>query len=158
RGVRSVNPETDIHAATAMVNLSYAPAPPLGEFVDSLWLFADSPPHARERIVPSGTLELVINLCEDEIRIYDSATADRYRRFPGPVVSGAYRHSFVIDTREHASIIGVHFKPGGASPFLGIPAEELTDAHVDLEALWGPCAKELHERLCDAGSPARRFR
>ncbi len=49
----------------------------------------------------------------------------------------------MIDTREHASVIGVHFRPGGAFPFLG------TD--------WGVSALELRERLCAAITPAERF-
>lgn len=137
---------------------SHTSPPPLGDFVDYLWLLRDAPPHARERIVPSGTLELVINLREDEIRIYDPTQSDRCRRFSGGVVSGAYRDFFVIDTQEHAEIIGVHFRPGGASPFLGVPASELSDRHVDLDALWGRAAVELRERLCEAATPGERFR
>jgi hypothetical protein len=87
------------------------PAPPLGDFVERLWHFSDAPPHRQERIVPSGTIELVFNLQEDELRIYDPRQPDRCKRFSGAVVSGAYGESFVIDTREHSSIIGVHFKP-----------------------------------------------
>lgn len=73
-------------------------------------------------------------------------------------MSGAYRGFFVIDTLEHASIIGVHFRPGGAYPFVGMPADELADAHVDLETLWGRSAVELRERLGAAATPAQRFR
>jgi Domain of unknown function (DUF6597) len=48
--------------ARTMLNLSYAPGPPLADFVDRVWMFGDAPLHARERVLPSGTLELVINL------------------------------------------------------------------------------------------------
>ncbi|HLK55535.1 MAG TPA: helix-turn-helix domain-containing protein [Chthonomonadaceae bacterium] len=140
-----------------MFNVSRKPGPPLGDFVDSLWMFGDAAPHARERILPSGTIELVINLHEDEIRIYDPVHLDRYQRFSGAVVSGAYRSFFVIDTLEHTSIMGVHFKPGGAFPFLGSRASELADMHVDLETLWGAHAKTLRERLCMASNVALRF-
>src|SRR5262249_15420035 len=61
------------------------------------------------------------------------------------------------DPLVHASIIGVHFRPGRAVPVLGVPASDLADAHVDLEALWGPMAAELRERLCTAAAPAKRF-
>jgi AraC-like DNA-binding protein len=138
--------------------LSRHPAPPLSHFVDSLWSLSDAPPHRSERILPSGTLELVINLHEDEFRIYDPVQIDRCRRFSGAIVSGAYGASFIIDTREHASIIGVHFRPGGALPFLGAPPGALADTHVELEALWGRRAIELRERLCAATTPALRFR
>jgi AraC-like DNA-binding protein len=133
------------------------PTRPLGDFVERLWLLSDAPQHSRERIVPSGTMELVINLHEDELRIYDPAQPQPCKRFSGAVVSGTYSRAFVIDTREHASIIGVHFKPGGAFPFLGMEASEVADAHVDLETLWGTSAKELRERLCAAKTSAARL-
>lgn len=136
---------------------SCTPGRPLGELVDRFWLCSDSPPHRRERILPSGTVELVVNLRQDEIRIYDEARADSCGRYSGAVVSGTYSKCFVIDPAQHASIIGVHFRPGGATPFLGLPTVELTDRHVDLETLWGPMGVELRERLCAATSAAERF-
>lgn len=144
--------------SSTMLYRSCTPAPPLGDFIERFWLCSDAPPSSRERIVPSGTIELVVNLCEDEIRIYDPARPDRCRRYSGAVVSGAYSGFFVIDPRQHASIVGVHFRPGGAFPFLGAPAGELSDLHVDLETLWGPPARELRERLCTAASAVERFR
>ncbi|MGH9966438.1 MAG: DUF6597 domain-containing transcriptional factor [Pyrinomonadaceae bacterium] len=109
-----------------MLYRSYTPAPPLGDFVDNLWLYDDyTAPHFRERIMPSGTIELVINLRDDELRIYDAVQPESYKRFPGSLVSGTYRGFFVSDTAEEASIMGVHFKPGGAFPFLGVSAGEL---------------------------------
>jgi AraC-like DNA-binding protein len=144
---------------TVAVNFHFiSPAHPLAGFVERLWHLNDAPPHFQERIVPSGTMELVINLHEDELRIYDASRTDCCKRFSGAVVSGAYGKPFVIDTREHVSVMGVHFKPGGAFPFLGATASELADSHVDLESLWGTSAIELRERLCAAATPAARFR
>jgi AraC-like DNA-binding protein len=137
---------------------SYHPGPPLDGFVENLWSLSDAPPHARERILPSGTLEMVINLHEDEFRIYDAAESRPPKRLRGAIISGAYRGPFVIDTEAHASVIGVHFAPGGARPFLGAAPGHLADAHLDLETLWPRQASELRERLCEAQSPARRFR
>jgi AraC-like DNA-binding protein len=116
------------------------------------------PEHARERIIPSGTLELVVNLAEDEFTISgSSARADAVRRFPGAIVSGCYATPFEIDTRVHAAVVGVHFKPGGAAGFLGVPPGELADAHVALDELCGRQAVELRERLCEASSLRDRF-
>lgn len=39
-----------------------SPAQPLSRFIERFWSFSDAPPHRRERIVPSGTIELVFNL------------------------------------------------------------------------------------------------
>jgi AraC-like DNA-binding protein len=140
-----------------MFSAVHAPAAPLSAFIANLWALSDAPSHAKERIVPSGTLELVVNLREDEFRIYDATAGERFQRFSGAMVSGAYDSAFVIDTAAHASIIGVHFKPGGAWPFLGVPPGALGAAHVDLETLWGTAARELREALCGCPCPRRRF-
>ena len=140
-----------------MIYRSYAPSPPLAGLVERFWLCSDAPSHRREWILPSGTIELVINLREDEIRIYGPLQTDRCRRFSGAIVSGPYSRCFSIDPVQHASILGVHFKPGGAFPFLGFPADELTDTHLDLEFLWGSLAFKLRERLCTAVTDVERF-
>jgi len=142
-----------------MLHLSYVPISPLLDFVEDFWLYDGyTQPHFKERILPSGTFELVINLRDDELRIYDAAQPERCNRFSGALVSGTYGGFFVIDTAEEVSIMGVHFRPGGAFPFLGLPAGELADTHVNLETLWGRSAVELRERLCDAATPAEKFR
>jgi AraC-like DNA-binding protein len=136
---------------------STTPTRPLAGFVERFWCLSDAPSHSKERIAPSGTIDLVINLHENELRIYDPAKPERGKRFSGAVVSGTHSGPYVIDPRERVSVIGVHFRPGGAFPFLGTPASELADAHVDLDALWGTSARELRERLCVAKTPAERF-
>jgi AraC-like DNA-binding protein len=134
--------------------VQHSPAPPLDQFVEYLWSLSDLPTHARERIVPSGTLELVINLVEDEIRVYGSSGTGEPDRHAGSVVSGAFARSFVVDTLEHASIVGVHFRPGGAAPFLSAPADEVAGRHVALESLWSPSeVTRLRDRLCAAPGP-----
>src|SRR5262245_27706233 len=136
----------------------YKPKPPLSKFVDNFWLYeGDEPEHKTERILPTGTLELVINLRQNELRFYDAERPENCSRFSGAIVSGASGRCFVPDTAEKTFIIGVHFKPGGAFPFLGLPAGDLADTHVDLETLWGSSAGRLRERLFEARTSAERF-
>jgi hypothetical protein len=43
--------------------LAFRPAPPLAQFVELYWLCTRSAlPHPRERLLPMGTMELVIQL------------------------------------------------------------------------------------------------
>lgn len=140
-----------------MLFLKHEPKAPVSDFVEYLWLVSDAPAHEKERILPVGTLELVINLHEDEIRIYDDA--GQRRALSGTIVSGAYGHPFVIDTQEHALTMGVHFRPGGAFPFTVAPPGELGNAHVDLALLWGKkTVEELRDRLAGARTHTERFR
>jgi AraC-like DNA-binding protein len=136
----------------------YKPKPPLSKFVDNFWLYEGRAAEPKiERILPTGTLELAINLRQNELSFFDSKHPENGSRHSGAVVSGAHGSSFAPGAEKEAFIIGVHFKPGGAFPFLGLPAGELADTHVDLDALWGPLAGRLRERLCEARTSAERF-
>jgi AraC-like DNA-binding protein len=138
---------------------TYIPRPPLADFVHKFWLYeGDDAPHTKERRLPDGSLELVINLHEDSIKVYDRQHTDQFQHFRGCVISGPHSECFVIDTACQASIMGVHFKPGGAFPFFPLPADELQEAHVSLDILWGTSASDLREQLLDAGTPESRFR
>lgn len=142
-----------------MVYRTHIPQPPLSDFVNLFWFYGGyDPPHARERILPTGTIELVINLREDETRVYGRQDRGHYESFGGAVICGAHSGFFVIDTAEQASTVGVHFKPGGAFPFLDLPAGELRNSHASLESLWGSAAVDLRERLLGAGTPEAAFR
>jgi len=134
----------------------YKPKQPLSKFVDTLWLYeGNASEQTTERILPTGTLELAINLRQNELRFYYAERFETCSRLSGAVVSGASGRGFA--PAAETFIIGVHFKPGGAFPFLGLPADELADTHVDLETLWGPASGRLRERLCDARTSAERF-
>ena len=141
-----------------MLYRSYRPGPPLNEFIDYLWLIDGGQAPRLEKILPCGMMELVINLKHDEINIHDPTQPERYRRFSGAVISGTYSRSFICNAVQHESIMGVHFKPGGAAPFLNADATELANAHANLSDLWGRSALELRERLCMVGTPQQRFR
>jgi len=54
-------------------------------------------------------------------------------------------------------MIGVHFRSGGAGPFLDIPVSELVDTHVPLRYAADPGAAILRERLMVGGSPEARL-
>jgi len=127
--------------------------------VDKFWSEEGyDPPHAKERALPTGTVELIINLLDDEMRVYDRQDHNRPQSFREALICGAHSGYFVIDTAKQSSVMGVHFRPGGALPFLRMPACELRDAHVSLDALWGPDADRLRERLLEAQTPEGRFR
>lgn len=136
----------------------HVPTPPLSEFVELLWLYEGyQQPHKKERLLPDGSMELVVNLNEDLTRVYDPQDTGKFDTLRGAVVAGPHSEFFVIDTAEQHTVAGVHFKPGGAFPFLGLPASELRNAMVSLEDLWGTLAGQLRERLLQAGTPRAKF-
>jgi len=143
-----------------MLHRKYHPAPPLGDFVQWLWLYEGfaRPAHERERLLPDGSVEVVFNLAEDKIRLYDRENTDKFRTIGGSVICGPHSQFFVIDTAEQDVVAGIHFKPGGAYPFLKMPSSELQNRHAGLEEIWGPLAGLVREQLLAAKTPEERLR
>jgi hypothetical protein len=87
-----------------MLFRSYVPQARLSAIIDDFWLYEDyAGAHAHERILPSGTFEMVFNLWEDELRIYGPSDQDVCRRFSGALISGPYARPFMSDTEEEAA-------------------------------------------------------
>jgi AraC-like DNA-binding protein len=142
-----------------MPYLHAVPAPPLSRFVELLWYYDDPPkPHAKERLMPDGCLTLIINLADDQTRLYDADDVSKMKTLSGCSVSGPHTRCFAIDTDEQTCVIGASFRPGGAVPFLKLPSDELHNQHLNLEDLWGRLAGELRERTLAAKSPAAKLR
>lgn len=73
-------------------------------------------------------------------------------------VSGVRTTAMMLDTSTPFTIFGVSFKAGGAFPFLPMPAGELQELQVPLEAVWGKRSNAVCESLVEASTPARKFR
>ena len=60
----------------------YKPKPPLSKFVDSFWLYeGHGPERTIDRILPTGTFELAINLQQNELLFYDPERPETARAF-----------------------------------------------------------------------------
>lgn len=134
-------------------------APPLDEFVNQFWLFeGTAQPHGKERALPDGCAQLIVNLREDQHRVYDRRNFDRCESTNGCLLVGPQTEFNVIDSPGRMSLAGIHFKPGGAYPFFGAPADELLGVQMPLDLLWGRLASELRERLLESATPDEQFR
>jgi len=143
------------------VNFHYhIPSPPLSHFISLMWFGDDYVvPHALERVLPTGEMALIINLWENRTRVYNADDPRKFNTFEGSIVVGAYSAFTVIDTDEQRATAGVAFRPGGAFPFLGLPAGELQDANASLSDLWGrQAASDLRDQLLAARSPEAKFK
>jgi methylphosphotriester-DNA--protein-cysteine methyltransferase len=132
---------------------SYIPVPPLSDFVALFWLYegcAVPPAHARERILPDGSCELVI--------VLGGEGCGKPEPFANGLLVGPRSTFSVIETPGRAAVLGVHFKPGGAFPFLDMPARELHNLIVPLDELWGTRVCELREQLLAAETADAKFR
>jgi AraC-like DNA-binding protein len=131
-------------------------SPALAPFVASLWVHRAQLAHRFERVLPSGRMQLLVNLHEDELRDYtlDGRAANRSR---GAGLQGPRTAPVVVDTIEQHEICGVNFTPAGAWPFLGVPASEVTERVIDLSEFWGRDGSVLRQRILEARDPAAQL-
>lgn len=124
------------------------PSPPLSDLVETIW-DVDAPPqaHGFDRMLPSARAQLVINLAEDESRVYDEQL--RVTRNAGAALDAPSHRAFLIDTAEQARAVGVVFRAGAAAAFFHERMDVLANRHVDLDDLV-PGAAPLRERLLGA--------
>jgi AraC-like DNA-binding protein len=114
---------------------------PLCEYVDFFWQSnAYMQPHALERVLPTGTVDLVIDLLAPA----------------RSVASGIQTASFLLDTSGPLTLFGIRLKAGGAAGILGVPAIELQKQTVSLNDVWPLVAEELIEPLATL-HPLARF-
>jgi AraC-like DNA-binding protein len=120
--------------------------------VERLWLHRGELSHRFEHVLPSGRIQLLVNLDEDVLCEYalDGRVA---WTTSGAGFQGARSAPAIVDTRQQKAICGATFAPGGAWPFLGVPASEIRERLVDLSALWGRRGEVLREHLLEANTP-----
>jgi AraC-like DNA-binding protein len=141
-----------------MIYQTYIPRSPLSQFVEFLWLReGNNLQKAQTRLLPTGSMELAIDLYGDTIPLFDRHSRLQRGSTNGTRICGTHSESFIINNDSKISVIGVHFKPGGGISFFGLPAGELHNEIISLEELWQGRATELRERLLAAPTLKNRF-
>jgi AraC-like DNA-binding protein len=140
-----------------MLYLERAPAPPLAGSVGSLW-YAQASDLAvpRQRILPTGSVEVILNLARDFL--LDCPEGSRDRRMPPALVVGARSTYEIIDSSDMADLIGVVFKPGGFAAFASDAVHLFSNRHVSLDDVWGASAQTLRCQLLEMPLPEARLR
>ncbi len=104
-----------------------APPPDLAHVVRCLWMRTGT--GAPSLVLPDGCVDLVVR---------DGAGG----------VAGPDTRPVETTVAQGATIAGVRFHPGAAAAALGVPADELRDLRVPLDALW---RREEADRVAEAG-------
>jgi AraC-like DNA-binding protein len=136
----------------------YTPPPPLSALVSCLW-YAEGfdGAHTQERLLPNGESSIVFDLRPQPIPIPHPDRPAASTSLPASIFCGARTSCFVIATSAQERVAGIQFRPGGAFPFLGMPASEVAHDHFNLEDIWPLHTARIRERLLSALSPAAMF-
>jgi AraC-like DNA-binding protein len=139
-----------------LLYLQHIPAPPLDRFIRILWYArAPQPNHSRERILPTGQTQVILNLARDYL--LDCPEGGPQRRTSGSAVIGARSIYEIVDTSDMADLIGIVFQPGGFPAFASDAADLFSNRSVDLEDVWGSPAGALRDRLRELCDPRARL-
>jgi AraC-like DNA-binding protein len=135
----------------------WVPDAALAPFVSSIGYVESQFEHTRELALPSGTVQLLVNLDRDEMRTYplDGGPPELGS---GAAVQGPYASPVLIDPADQRRIMWVSFRLGGSYPFVPADAAALRERMVDLADLWGRDGAVLRERLLSAATPEDRIR
>lgn len=134
----------------------HMPSAPLKPYIQCLWYCNDSTPFSHLKVIPTPSLHLMINF-GDAYPVYKADQAEPFTICAESWSVGIWNTHHVMDCPFDMQVLNVSFKPGGAYPFLQLPLSELHNHMVSLEAIWGPVAGEIRERLYSAPTIQARF-
>jgi AraC-like DNA-binding protein len=139
-----------------MLYLERIPAAPLNLCIRSLWYAqAGDVAHRRERVLPTGCTQVILNLARDFLLDCPEGQCDR--RMPPALVIGARSVYEIVDTSDMADLIGIVFAPGGFVSFASDAAHHFSNQTVALESIWGSSTQPLRDRLRELDSPQARL-
>ncbi|HYJ86000.1 MAG TPA: helix-turn-helix domain-containing protein [Pyrinomonadaceae bacterium] len=141
-----------------MIHKLHFPQSPLSQFVENIWLvqgFASG--YTREKILPDGAIELIIDLDTTPKTIFDDEASQRFRTVSKGWISGERTRYIVIGAMANQSMVGIRFRPGRAYPFFSFPISELSETVTELDLIWGGLVDEVRDQLIGIESPDERL-
>lgn len=129
-----------------MTYIRYIPSPPLNAYIDDLYYLDGPAPYPRQKVLPVASSNLMINLgCT--FHVYEPVQAEPFITCTDSWWVGIWSTYHSVDWPLNVQLFGVHFKSGGAYPFLQLPLSELNSKVVPLDAIWRHYASEIREQL-----------
>ena len=116
-----------------MSYLEQPAAPALRRWVECVWSIETDEAVPAHPVRPDGCIDILYS--PGGLHVVGAMTVER--RFP---------------VAARSRTVGLRFRPGMAAALLRVPAAELTDRIVPLEAFWDGAARELAERLAESAS------
>lgn len=132
------------------------PAPALAGIVSTLWFGEGKISYTRDRILPSGQSQLLINLGPTQYRIIAGPPEQRIP-FTDIWYSGLHQGPIDTEIPNGSALLGVAFNAHGGYPWLGEDLSGLADRIIALADALGDGVLALRERLLNCADVASRF-
>jgi AraC-like DNA-binding protein len=138
-----------------MLYLERTPSAVLSPWVRMLW-YCQAPQvaHGRERVLPNGCIQIVLNLHRDSLTdCGDDGTANS--KLDRAIVVGARARYEVIDTSDMAELAGIVIRPGGFARLFRERADLFFEQSISLDCVWRE--PQVFDALCEARTPAEKL-
>lgn len=115
------------------------------------------PDYQREALLPDGVIEIVVDLSDRPKRRFRDAVGTAGDDFRRAWISGVHDRPVIIEAQPMAEMLVISFTPGGAFPFIGLPAGALADGVFELDAVLGAAAVSLRDRVLSGRHAREKF-
>ena len=142
-----------------MIFQTYNPKSPLNQFVECfIYHEAFNPAHSVDRFLPDGNVEIIIDL-DDQTEIYlrQLHSLKEIQTCHHVWASGVRTEPISIPSGKDSAMLIMSFKRGMAYPFFPFPMNEISDAVVDADLIWGHDFALLRERILEAKTFRKKF-
>lgn len=134
-----------------MIAKLHVPASPLSQFIENFYYYCGFvPEHTKDRFLPDGNVQIIIDLTEFPKYIYDNETLKEIQACTRVWFSGFRTEPITIPSGNESEMLIVNFRKGKAFPFLTVPLQALTNHVVDAELVLTKEILDLRERMRDA--------
>ena len=141
----------------SMEYVGRVPAAPLDRFIDDIYCLSGVPSHRRMNVPPLPSAHLFINL-GGPVRLWDPGALVPPAVLPDGWFMGLWTRRFLFEYPTRVRLVGVHFKPWGMSPFVDMPAAELRDRWVPVDAVWRHSLDRIRNQVGDTASATETLR
>lgn len=139
-----------------MLYLQQVPAAPLNRSIAMLWYVrAPLPSFRRERILPTGNIQVIVNLARDFL--WDCPDDADAKPIPPSLIVGARTAYEIVDCSDMADLFGIVFRPGGFAAFARDKADRFSHQSIDLGTVWGRFTDDLRDRLRETPIPSGKL-
>ena len=130
-----------------MLYVEREPGAELRPWVRALWYCrAPGLEHARERVLPNGCIQILVNLAGDSLTDCGEDGRDD-RQLSGVLVMGARLRYEMVATSDMKELAGVVLEPGGFGRMFRVRADLLAAGGIALDDLWSGSGQRIAARL-----------
>jgi AraC-like DNA-binding protein len=136
----------------------HQPVSPLSDYIEFIGHWGGREVDYWSRALPRGAVTVIFDVGQRQRPDIYGADGNIRLDVPPAFITGSHTASYVSKIAADEPVMAVHFRPGGAVPFFGIPLGDLENMYVGVEEVWGRDGRELHDRLIETSSVATRLR